>query len=73
MSAEREAIYELGDIVRLTAGGPEMTINQLISSYSGDRSFSGNYKAQWFAGKKLDSGTFPEESLELVRKRGEAK
>ena len=71
MNTVRQNIYELGDIVSLAAGGPDMTINDVMTG-TYDR-FNGRYRAQWFAGKKLDSGVFPEESLELVRKVGSAK
>ena len=51
--------FEVGTIVKLKSGGPEMTIqsfsNDGVSAY-----------CQWFAGKKLESGTFPEDSLEAV-------
>lgn len=30
------------------------------------KEFNGLYSCQWFAGKKLDSGKFPEESLVAV-------
>ena len=46
-----------------------MTVNQVESSMR-DGTFNGKYRAQWFAGKKLESGSFPEESLELVKKKG---
>ncbi|QXP22696.1 DUF2158 domain-containing protein [Actinobacillus pleuropneumoniae] len=32
------------------------------------REFNGYYTCQWFAGKKLEKGRFPEESLESVNK-----
>ena len=66
---ERKAIFGLGDTVKLASGGPEMTVNQVESSMR-DGTFNGKYRAQWFAGKKLESGSFPEESLELVKKKG---
>jgi uncharacterized protein YodC (DUF2158 family) len=53
--------YSLGDIVKLKSGGPDMTVKEVISSMSGV--FGGNYRCQWFAGKKLDMGVFPQESL----------
>lgn len=29
--------------------------------------FTGSYRCQWFAGKKLEDGIFPGDSLELVK------
>ncbi|MDG2962993.1 YodC family protein [Exercitatus varius] len=59
-----EPNFEIGQIVKLKSGGPDMTIQEaLINGYD---EFKGNYRCQWFAGKKLESGTFPEDSLELV-------
>lgn len=60
---EKEAIYNIGDQVVIKSGGPAMTIEKAIKD-SPFGSFTGKYKCQWFAGKKLDTGTFPEESLE---------
>ena len=62
------AKWEVGKIVKLNAGGPDMTINRLIKNV--DEEFRGYYECQWFAGKKLDSGRFPEESLiEVVEEK----
>lgn len=47
--------YDTGDLVRLKSGGPTMTVAQQ-SDVSG-------VKCQWFAGKKMESGWFPPESL----------
>jgi len=52
--------FKIGDIVKLKSGGPEMTVNALPD----DRIVI--YKCQWFAGKKLESGNFKEDSLEAV-------
>ncbi len=52
--------YKIGDIVKLKSGGPEMTV-QVVPT---ERSVY--YKCQWFAGKKLESGNFQEDSLEVV-------
>ena len=49
--------FKIGDIVKLKSGGPEMTV-QTIPYERNSR-----YRCQWFAGKKLESGEFPEESL----------
>ncbi len=53
--------FNVGDIVKLVAGGPDMAVKR-FSSVSG-----GVFNCQWFAGKKLESGDFPAESLVLVR------
>ena len=56
--------FNVGDIVYLVTGGPAMSVSSQNTHYdSGNYSFDGHYKCQWFAGKKLESGTFPEESL----------
>ena len=52
--------FAIGDIVKLNSGGPEMTVQSLPGSSNS------NYRCQWFAGKKLESGSFPPDSLELV-------
>lgn len=68
MTQERQPLYEIGDIVKLSAGGPDMAIESLVSDRTAG--FTGTYYAQWFAGKKIDKSRFPEESLTLVRKKG---
>ena len=53
----------IGQTVRLKSDGPEMTVqaentnmhNEIIS-----------YSCQWFAGKKLESGRFPPDSLQII-------
>ncbi|MBJ2332329.1 YodC family protein [Dickeya solani] len=56
--------YKVGDTVYLVTGGPAMAVSNIETSYdSGNYTFNGNYRCQWFAGKKLDNGVFPEESL----------
>lgn len=54
--------YNLGDILKLKSGGPDMTVKEVIINSMRDE-FSGSYRCQWFAGKKLDMGVFPQESL----------
>ncbi|MGB5115737.1 MAG: DUF2158 domain-containing protein [Providencia rettgeri] len=64
-----EAKYKVGDKVKLNAGGPVMNVQQAHrtrDSGTGDYKFDGTYTCQWFAGKKLDSGKFPEASLDKV-------
>lgn len=51
--------FETGQLVKLKSNGPEMTV----------RTFSVHqeaYQCQWFAGKKLEQGYFPEDSLEPI-------
>ncbi|KUM15227.1 YodC family protein [Pasteurella multocida] len=62
----RENQFHIGDIVKLKSGGPDMTIEKVLRSISEE--FLGFYECQWFAGKKLEKGRFPEESLESVNK-----
>lgn len=60
--------FEIGNVVKLVSGGPDMTIHVQVKSIGDRREFNGLYKAQWFAGKKLETGTFAEETLEKVEK-----
>ena len=55
--------FAIGDIVKLKSGGPEMTVKSLPDPIDWPQNY---YRCQWFAGKKLESGTFPPDSLELV-------
>lgn len=56
-----QAKFAVGDIVKLKSGGPEMTVKTEPDSPSQ------YYDCQWFAGKKLESGRFPANSLESVK------
>ena len=56
-----EAKFAVGNIVKLKSGGPDMTV-QVVPAPPGKY-----YECQWFAGKKLESGRFPADSLELVK------
>jgi uncharacterized protein YodC (DUF2158 family) len=58
--------FKVGDIVRLKSGGPDMVVRRVCVGYSSDLP-NGDYDCQWFAGKKLDKGTFPFESLVEVQ------
>jgi uncharacterized protein YodC (DUF2158 family) len=55
MATEDE--FQIGDIVKLKSGGPDMTVQRLPDT-------SEQYTCQWFAGKKLESGRFKEATLE---------
>ena len=46
--------FKTGDTVKLISGGPIMTVK--IHDYD-------QVECQWFAGKKLESGYFPPDSL----------
>jgi len=52
---------KVGDIVQLKSGGPEMTV-QTVPTEKGTV-----YKCQWFAGKKLEVGLFPHDSLNRIK------
>ncbi|MGO1298033.1 MAG: YodC family protein [Vibrio sp.] len=56
--------YSLGDTVKLKSGGPDMSVKEVMTNR--DDEFNGSYRCQWFAGKKLDMGIFPQESLVAV-------
>lgn len=49
--------FKIGDTVRLMSGGPIMTVEEAGQA---------EIKCQWFAGKKLEYGYFPVESLNKV-------
>ncbi len=56
--------YNVGDIVKLKSGGPEMTVRAAPDVVGR------SYTCQWFAGKKLEQGVFPQESLEPDKAKG---
>lgn len=47
--------FEVGDVVVLKSGGPEMTVQE--------ESGEGHVWCQWFGGRKLERGRFPIASL----------
>ena len=55
--------FEEGDVVKLNAGGPDMSVYRVPEE---DEVW---YQCQWFAGKKLDHGSFKEVELTLVKKK----
>ena len=55
-------VFKVGDAVMLNVGGPAMAVSVVLSSTSSEKGIQ-RYRCQWFAGKKLDSGDFPEDSL----------
>lgn len=59
-----EPKYKTGDIVQLKSGGPNMTVENVNdTAYGGLPVDAVTYGCQWFSGKKLEFGTFPEDSL----------
>jgi uncharacterized protein YodC (DUF2158 family) len=75
--AVAKPLYEIGDIVHLKSGGPDMTVERVIPSIDSPElqefipnaeNFGSNprvsYRCQWFAGKKAESDVFPEASLQ---------
>ena len=52
---------EVGTTVKLKSGGPDMTVKGILNTSNGPI-----IRCQWFAGKKLESGDFAPESLELA-------
>lgn len=60
----KQANFNIGDIVQLKSGGPEMTVQTIPDTHSK------LYRCQWFAGKKLESGNFPPDSLKPVKLEG---
>lgn len=57
---------QVGMIVKLKSGGPDMTVEEVVIAYS-TKTPTGDVDCQWFAGKKLEKGRFPVASLELVK------
>lgn len=55
--ASNQASFNVGDTVCHKAGGPTMAVHSTPTSKPGF------YLCQWFAGKKLDRGSFREEEL----------
>ncbi len=47
--------FKIGDLVRLKSGGPTMTVSSTVGT--------NGTKWQWFAGKKMEWGSFPVDSL----------
>lgn len=63
MAKNNDVAFSIGDVVQLNSGGPDMSI-YYISDNGRDVS------CQWFAGKKLEEGTFESKGLTLIRKQG---
>ncbi len=57
--------FNVGDIVQLISGGPEMTVAEVRAQHV-PTIYAGKISCQWFAGKKLEHGYFPADSLVKV-------
>jgi len=55
-----------GDIVQLKSGGPKMTVERINTGPTWDDPNDAPVECQWFAGHKLEFGSFPFASLKLV-------
>jgi uncharacterized protein YodC (DUF2158 family) len=53
--------FNVGDTVKLKSGGPDMSVKSIPDAPHT------TYVCQWFAGKKLEQGAFPADSLEKVK------
>ncbi len=53
--------FEVGDIVRLKSGGPEMTVTRT------DNTMSDDIGAMWFDKSSLMKGWFPMDAIEVVQ------
>jgi uncharacterized protein YodC (DUF2158 family) len=58
-----EGTLQVGTQVKLKSGGPEMTVQLVRVSEDGDVT---TVRCQWFAGKKLEDGIFPADSLNIL-------
>lgn len=57
--------FSIGDVVRLTCGGPKMTVLDVQAlSTTGPTS----YKTGWFAGDRIVAANFPEAALKKARR-----
>ena len=58
--------FAVGTIVNLKSGGPDRTVKMVVENYTTKKP-TGEVICQWFAGKGLQQGEFPIDSLELVK------
>jgi uncharacterized protein YodC (DUF2158 family) len=59
----RETPFKVGDIVKLKSGGPEMTVQLVDPTLK-------SIRCSWFAGKKLEHGSFVPEAILKVTAKG---
>ncbi len=55
--------FQVGEIVMLKSGGPEMTVSQIANNRGAPL-----IRTTWFEGSELKRGQFPEESLKSTKK-----
>ena len=63
---ERKFKFKSGDIVKLKSGGPSMTVQEWDK-------LNESYRCKWFAGNKVQTGHFEEDSLVPVEEEGTGK
>jgi len=67
MAKAQGQTFQIGDEVKLRAGGPKMQVEARIVNddllIGGNLESAERYRCQWFVGGKLQSGVFPVESL----------
>ena len=56
MKRSSDEKWKVGDLVQFKSGGPVMAVQSLSTT-------DNYYWRQWFAGKKLERGNFPDDSL----------
>ncbi len=54
--------FKVGDLVELRSGGPTMTVTD-VREEDPERNWPVRYDCTWFAGKKNETGHFPELAL----------
>ncbi len=60
--------FQIGDIVRLKSGGPDMTVNAVNVGVTGKQVY-----CVWFAGKKHEGAQFHPDVLEPVESKAPEK
>ena len=62
-----EQKFKIGDVVVLKSGGPKMTISNDKTGVDFSRGsvWNGRYDCKWFDGDAMQSGRFPQDSIEL--------
>ncbi len=74
MANAKKGTYKIGDKVQLNSGGPIMSVEERLGIGSPSLGLGEDsdekYRCQWFAGKKLESGIFPVESLIKAEEKG---
>lgn len=57
--------FKIGDIVQIKSGGPKMTVVGIVKHHDvfDEHQEPNSYRTSWFAGAKLEHGTFPEDAL----------